>query len=147
MRIRVCATIDVPPAVVWDAVEHIERHVDWMRDARRITFRTPQRAGIGTEFECLTQVGPLRTTDLMRVTEWRPREAMGIEHTGVVRGVGRFTLRRRGRGRTRFCWDEQLRFPWWMGGVVGEQAARPILRAVWKHNLALLKQQVESRAG
>ena len=147
VRIRICTTIDATPARVWDVVERIDRHVDWMRDARAISFRGTRRHGVGTEFECLTQVGPLRTNDVMRVTEWRPREAMGIEHAGVVRGVGRFTLRGRSRGRTRFCWDERLRFPWWMGGVVGEQLARPILRSVWKHNLASLKAQVEARSG
>jgi hypothetical protein len=128
---------------VWDVVERIDHHVDWMQDAVRITFRGSRRRGVGTEFECLTRVGPMRTTDVMRVTEWRPREAMGIEHHGVVRGVGRFTLRRRLRGGTRFCWEERLRFPWWMGGFAGEQAARPVLRAVWKRNLARLKEQVE----
>jgi hypothetical protein len=86
----------------------------------------------------------LRTVDVMRVTEWRPRAAMGIEHTGVVHGRGRFTLRRRARDRTRFCWEERLTFPWWMGGVVGEQLARPVLRAVWRRNLRALKQQVEA---
>jgi uncharacterized protein YndB with AHSA1/START domain len=144
VRIRVCTTIKAAPADVWDLVAQIDRHVDWMRDAERITFRTARREGVGTEFECLTRVGPVHTTDVLRVTEWRPRAALGIEHRGVVRGRGRFTLRRRPRGRTRFCWEERLTFPGWMGGIVGEQVARPILRAIWRRNLHRLKDQLEN---
>ena len=32
-RISVAIDIDAPPAAVWRAVEPIEDHVDWMRDA------------------------------------------------------------------------------------------------------------------
>jgi len=69
---------------------------------------------------------------------------MGIEHRGVVAGRGRFTLRRRARGRTRFSWSEQLHFPWWMAGPVGAFAAQPVLRALWRRNLRRLKQLVET---
>jgi Polyketide cyclase / dehydrase and lipid transport len=138
-----CITIDAPPAVVWSDVRHIDRHVDWMRDAKSIRFLSRRRRGVGTELECVTAVGPLVTTDRLVVTEWRPRRALGIEHRGAVRGRGRFTFRRQRGGRTRFCWREQLRFPWWMGGPLGELVARPLLRAIWKGNLRLLKARVE----
>jgi len=85
-------------------------------------------------------------TDRMTVTEWAPGRAMGIEHRGAVTGRGRFTLRRRPRGRTRFTWTERLEFPWWMGGPVGVLAARPVLRAVWRRNLRRLKRLVETGA-
>jgi Polyketide cyclase / dehydrase and lipid transport len=138
-----CITIDVPPAVVWSEVKHIDRHVEWMRDARSIRFLSRRRRGVGTELECVTAVGPLVTTDRLVVTEWRPRRSLGIEHRGAVRGRGRFTLRRQRGGRTRFCWREQLLFPWWMGGPLGELVARPFLRAIWKGNLRRLKARVE----
>ncbi len=144
IRIRVSTTIDAPPAQVWDVIEPVERHVDWMADAVRITFRGEGHRGVGTRFECLTRVGPVTTTDVMTITEWRPRESMGIEHEGVISGAGRFTLRRKRRGRTKFGWDERLRFPWWMGGVVGERAAWPLLRRMWRANLIRLKHEVES---
>jgi hypothetical protein len=146
VKIRVCITIDVPPADLWKQLERIEDHVEWMADARAITFTGAQRRGVGTEFDCLTAVGPLRTTDRMVVTEWEPRRAMGIVHRGVVTGRGRFTLRRRRGGRTRFCWREELRFPARMGGPVGAFVARPLLRAVWRRNLRRLKRIVETRA-
>jgi hypothetical protein len=115
-----------------------------MADARRITFVSSHRRGVGTEFDCLTAIGPLRTTDRMVVTEWEPRRAMGIEHRGVVTGRGRFTLKRRRGGRTRFRWEERLRFPWWIGGPVGALLGKPVLRAVWRRNLARLKQLAEA---
>jgi hypothetical protein len=146
MRIRVGVTIDATPAVVWRTVEPIERHVDWMTDAAAITFTGRHTRGVGTAFDCLTKVGPFRLVDHMVVTEWMPDKTMGIEHRGVVSGRGRFTLRRRPRGRTRFTWTEQLQFPWWMAGPAGALAARPVLRALWRRNLRRLKQLVETGA-
>ena len=110
---------------VWRAVEHIESHTEWMQDAVRITFKSEQHSGVGAEFECLTRVGPLFTTDRFVVTRWRPGELMGIEHRGAVTGDAEFRLGRSGAERTEFCWEERLRFPWWLGGVVGEQVGRP----------------------
>ncbi len=111
MKIRVGITIDAPVATTWRVVEPIERHVEWMADAESIRFTGAQTRGVGTAFDCVTKVGPLRLTDRMTVTEWEPGRPMGIEHRGVVTGRGRFTLRRRRGGRTRFTWDERLTFP------------------------------------
>jgi len=143
MRLRVGVTIDAPPRRVWEVVEPIERHVEWMNDAVEIRFTDHRTRGVGTEFDCETRVGPFRTTDRMVVTEWAPGRAMGIEHRGVVTGRGRFTLRRRPGNRTRFSWSERLRFPWWMGGPVGALAAWPVLRHIWRRNLRNLKAIVE----
>jgi Polyketide cyclase / dehydrase and lipid transport len=143
MRIRTCITIEAPPAAVWADVKRIDSHVEWMRDAESIRLRSRRRSGVGTEFECVTRVGPFATTDVLVVTEWRPRRAIGISHQGAVRGQGRFTLHRRRGRRTRFCWRERLRFPWWMGGLLGEVLAWPLLRGIWKGNLRRLKARVE----
>jgi len=146
MKVKVGVMIDAPPEVVWRTVEQIERHVDWMTDAVSINFTSATRRGEGTQFDCATRIGPLRMTDRMIITQWTPRRAIGIEHHGVVTGWGRFTLGRRRGNRTRFTWTERLRFPWWMGGPIGALAAKPILRAVWRRNLATLKRQVEAQA-
>ncbi len=146
MRIRVAITIDAPPDAVWRAIEPIERHTDWMADAVSITFTSAARRGVGTRFDCVTRLGPFRTTDRMAVTEWEPRRAMGIEHRGIVTGTGRFTLRRRRHGRTRFTWTEQLTFPRRLGGAPGALVAKPLLRAVWRRNLRRLKRLVERDA-
>lgn len=143
VEIRLCETIGVPPGVVWAAMEDIESHTDWMADAVAITFRTEQHAGVGTEFECLTKVGPFTTTDVMTVTEWETGALMGIEHRGVVTGTGRFRLRPLPGGMTELCWDERLRYPWWMGGPVGERTSRPVFARLWRANLARLRAKAE----
>ena len=134
VTIRQCEAFEASPAHVWRSIEDIATHPEWMRDAVEIRFLSDQRVGVGTEFWCLTKVGPLRNEDVLRVTEWEPGAVMGIAHTGVVTGSGRFTLTPEGSG-TRFCWEEVLRFPWWMGGAAGERAAKPVLGAVWRANL------------
>ncbi len=144
MRIRVGTTIDAPPAVVWAAVESIERHVEWMAEAIEIRFAGEQRRGVGTTFECVTRVGPFRVTDRMVVTEWSPGRAMAIEHRGRITGRGRFRLRRLPNGRTRFSWTERLRFPWSLGGPVGALAVKPVLRRIWRKNLHRLAARVAS---
>jgi carbon monoxide dehydrogenase subunit G len=144
VRIRVGISIDATPETIWQTVEPIEHHVDWMADAESIRFTSTRTRGAGTTFDCITKVGPIRLTDRMTVTEWDPGRAMGIEHHGMVTGHGRFTLRRRPRGRTRFTWDERLTFPLWMGGPVGALAAKPVLRAIWRRNLRRLKAIVEA---
>ena len=144
MRIKVAVDIDAPTTTVWAVLELIESHVEWMADAERITFLTGQRRGVGTEFECLTRVGPLSTTDVMAVTEWEPEAAMGIKHRGVVAGRGRFTLSPLAVNRTRFRWEEELHLPLWMGGPIGEVGAKPILTRIWNANLARLRARAEA---
>jgi uncharacterized protein YndB with AHSA1/START domain len=144
VRIRIAVMIDASPDDVWNAVEQIETHVDWMADAERITFRSEAHSGVGAAFDCLTVVGPLRTTDHFVVTRWDPGVAMGIEHRGAVSGAGEFTLTPVDDGRTtQFTWEEVLTFPWWLGGPVGEVVGRPVLEHTWKRNLRRLKTKVE----
>ena len=143
ITVKVCTTIDAPPDAVWSAVENIESHTTWMKDAVRITFKSEQHSGIGAEFECLTRIGPLFTTDRFVVTEWHPGELMGIEHHGAVKGDAEFRLAPEGTDRTRFCWEERLRFPWWLGSVVGERVGGPVLRHLWGGNVARLKASIE----
>jgi hypothetical protein len=130
---------------VWEDLTRISSHVEWMADAEAIRFQSEQREGVGTAFETDTKVGPLRLTDKMVITEWEPSRAMGIRHTGVVTGVGRFTLEvAPGRpGETLFTWEESLEFPAWMGGALGARAGKPILTRIWRHNLANLRRRFE----
>ncbi len=145
-RIRVGVEIDATPQQVWQVVEPVERHVDWMHDAVAITFTTEQTRGVGTTFVCDTKVGPLRLADRMELTEWLPGEAMGVRHTGMVTGEGRFTLTPIDLARrTRFTWEETLRFPWWMGGPLGAfVGGRIVLAAIWRRNLRGLKRLIEA---
>ena len=143
-RIRVSTVIDATPAQVWEEVRHISRHVDWMADAESISFTSDSRAGVGTTFDCVTKVGPIKLTDKMSITEWREARLMGVLHQGLVTGQGRFTLSRVRRDRTRFTWEERLTFPWWMGGPVGGVVGGWVMRKIWRKNLRVLKALVES---
>lgn len=143
--IRVGTEIDATPERVWEIVEPVERHVDWMHDAVAIRFVGEQTRGVGTEFLCDTKVGPFRLVDRMHITEWEPQHVMGVRHVGLVTGTGRFTLEPIDLGRrTRFTWEETLRFPWWMGGPLGAfVGGKIVLAAIWRRNLKALRRQVE----
>ena len=144
--IRVATEIDATPTAVWEVVEPIERHVDWMADAVAIRFTGDSTRGVGTSFECDTKVGPITLTDVMTVTEWEPGRRMGVEHVGVVTGTGVFELEPIDLGRrTRFTWTEDLRFPWYLGGRIGEiVGGRAVMKQIWKRNLRRLKAIVET---
>jgi len=140
-RITVSIDLDATPARVWDVVEPIERHVDWMADAVAIRFEGDQTRGVGTKFLCDTKVGPIKLTDRMEITEWIPGEAMGVRHTGLVTGTGIFTLAPLDDGaRTRFTWSEKLTFPWWLGARLGEIiGGQLVMKAIWRRNLKKLQ--------
>lgn len=144
-RLRVGVEIDATPAEVWAVVEPIEDHVDWMADATAIRFTTESHRGVGTEFECDTKVGPITLTDVMTITDWEPDERMGVRHTGVVTGTGSFELEAIDLGRrTRFTWTEDLRFPWFLGGRLGEVVGgHAVMKRIWQRNLRELKTLVE----
>ena len=135
--IKVSIEIDASPEKVWQIVEPIERHVDWMHDAVAIRFVSDQTRGVGTSFLCGTKVGPIRLTDKMEITEWVPGKAMGVKHVGIVTGTGVFTLEPVANGaRTLFQWEEELIFPWFLGGPLGAFiGGKIVLRQIWKRNL------------
>ncbi|CAB4666069.1 unannotated protein [freshwater metagenome] len=145
MSIRVSIDIAAPVQKVWDIVEPIERHIDWMADAVAIRFQTEQTRGTGTKFFCDTKVGPIKLVDVMTITAWEPGKVMGVTHTGVVTGTGEFTLEAIDASNTRFTWTEKLIFPWWLGGPLGALVGGQIvMKAIWRRNLRKLKKLVEA---
>ncbi len=144
--IRVSIELDAPVSKVWSIVEPVERHVDWMADAESIRFVTDQHRGVGTEFVCVTKVGPIRLEDHMQITEWDDERRMGVRHTGIVTGSGVFELEPIDLGRrTRFTWTESLRFPWYLGGRLGEiVGGQAVMRLIWRRNLRKLAELVHS---
>jgi Polyketide cyclase / dehydrase and lipid transport len=149
--------IDASPRRVWEVLEPIERHVDWMADAVAIRFETDQTRGVGTRFLCDTKIGPIRLTDQMEITQWQPAVdaadgvsphdgAMGVKHTGIVTGSGVLHVAPLADGRrTRFTWIEDLDFPWFFGGRIGAiVGGKLVLGPIWRRNLKKLKQLVES---
>ncbi len=57
--------------------------------------------------------------------------------------VSYVTLPTSTRSATLLVWQEKLRFPWWLGGVVGSTVAAPFVRRRWRKNVATLKAIVE----
>lgn len=135
--------IDAPTDVVWREAADLASHTEWMADAERIEFETDQNSGVGTVMKVETVVGPLRTTDVMEVTEWVEGSIIGVRHSGIVTGEGRFELAKIAGG-TRLTWTEELTFPTRLGGRVTAFFARPVLGLIWRRNLASLKHRIES---
>jgi len=145
-KIRVSRVVPARTGAVWEALRDIPSHVDWMADAVAIRFVSDQRTGVGTAFDCDTKVGPIRLVDRMEVTEWEPGRAMGVRHVGLVTGTGRFSLRpSRRRRATRVTWEEELRFPWWLGGPIGALVGKQVLAAIWRGNLRRLEARLSER--
>ena len=145
-RLLVTTEVAATPQQVWNVVERVEDHVEWMHDAVAIRFQTDAHRGVGTSFLCDTKVGPIKLVDHMEITEWVPESTMGVRHVGLVTGSGRFTLTPIDFGRrTRFAWEESLTFPWWFGGRIGSLViGRLVLRKIWTRNLRNLKRIVEA---
>lgn len=137
--VRVSLVIPLPVERVWEEASRLDRHVEWMADARSIDFLGSQRSGAGTRMRVETRFGPLHTSDIMIVTAWEPPRRIAVEHGGLFTGWGCFLLDPAGPGATRFTWEEQIRFPWFLGGRLGALAARPILSLVWRRNLKRLR--------
>lgn len=145
VRIIQHVDIDAPVSAVWRAASDLATHDRWMADAESIVFLSESRSGPGTVMQVRTVVGPLRTTDIMKVTEWEETKVIGVHHEGLITGDGRFTLAPMAGG-TRFTWTEVLTFPWWLGGPATAFFARPVLGLIWRRNLRGLKAEVESNA-
>lgn len=133
-------SVDIPAniATVWADVERLESHVEWMADAESIEFLGDQKSGVGVVMRVLTRIGPLHTTDVIRVTSWVPESSIGVRHEGLVTGVGEFRLEEKGTV-THFVWREELNLPWYFGGSIGALVVKPVLAWVWRRNLTRLR--------
>ncbi len=136
-EIEVSVVVKAPIEEVWADLAQVESHAEWMRDAEAIEFLTEQRTGAGTRIRVPTRVGPLTTVDEIEFTAWEPPQRMAIAHRGKFSGEGEIALQSTLEG-TVVTWRERVRFPLSFAGPVGELAAAPILRWIWKSNLARL---------
>ena len=141
---RITQSIVIAASVdeVWKEAADLPSHVEWMADAESIEFLTDTTSGEGTRMKVETVVGPLRTSDLMEVTDWVERQSIGVRHSGLVTGSGHFRLSPVAGG-TRFTWTEELTFPWYLGGPVTAAFAKPVLGWIWRRNLTGLKARIE----
>ncbi len=128
--------MEAPVEAVWADLSDIASHVEWMGDVDAIRFTTVETTGVGAAYEVGTRLGPIRLRDTLEVSDWKPKETLAVRRGGVVGGEGRFTLEAVDSNRTLLTRDMHLRFPWWLGGPVGERVAAPVLRALFAANLA-----------
>lgn len=131
----------IPHDAVWEALGDLESHALWMREVVAIDFETERRRGPGTSMLVKTRIGPFRTLDRIEVTGWREGESIDVEHTGLIKGVGTLSIGPR-EEKTVVAWDEDLFFPWWLGGPVTAWLARPVLASIWRGNLRRLERLV-----
>lgn len=139
----VSRTIARPPEVVWAYLADMEGHSRWMTDVVGMDFEGQSRRGPGTRLIVKTRVGPFRTDDILEVVEWHEGSFITVAHRGAVKGEGRLSIEPVQSGSL-VTWEESLRFPWWLGGPLGGLVATPILRRVWRRNLAALDELVIS---
>lgn len=142
-RISVTRKFNSPLDRVWAHLADLGQHHTWMKDAESIEFLSPKRSGVGTKMEVPTRVGPFRTRDVIEVIEWTDRRSITVSHKGLVKGIGRFVLEGAGEVSV-LTWEEELQFPWWLGGRLTAWLARPILKRIWAGNLRRLAKAVEN---
>lgn len=142
-RILVSRLVNRPVEVVWSGLADLPSHVNWMEDAVAIEFGSEQRTGVGTSMRVETRVGPLRTLDRMDVVGWDEGHSIEVVHTGLVTGRGTLGVAAE-NGASRVTWDEELRFPWWLGGPITAWLARPVLGRIWSKNLANFEETLNS---
>jgi len=139
--VSVSATVDAAPGRVWRELADLASHSEWMKDAERIVFTSGQTRGVGTTMDVKTRVGPLRTIDVVEVTDWVEGESIEIAHNGLVEGRGRLEVLP-DQGTSVVTWTEELLFPWWVGGGLAAMVARPFLTRIWLANLERLAARV-----
>ena len=135
--------IDAPQQDVWAALADLGSHDRWMRDAESIVFVTDQTSGVGTRMQVKTVVGPLRTVDEMEVVGWVEGESISVVHQGLITGRGVLAATADG-DRTEVTWEEELTFPWYLGGAITAWLAKPVLGSIWRGNLRRLEETVSS---
>ena len=145
VEVRTSVTIARPRFSVWAVLVDVRRQPDWMKDALSVEMLTDGPLGVGSRMRVPTQIGFLRTVDLMEVTELEPPERWTVVHRGVVTGEGSFTLvETDGGNSTRVEWRERLTPPLGAIGRVGMTLFRPLLRRQFQSDLERLRALCES---
>ena len=141
MIVSVSAKVDAAPGRVWGELADLASHSEWMNDAESIVFTSDQTRGVGTTMDVKTRVGPLRTIDVVEVTDWVEGKSIEIAHYGLVAGKGRLEVLPDHEASV-VKWTEELTFPWWVGGGLTAMVAKPLLTRIWLANLERLAVRV-----
>ncbi len=167
MRLEVSINLPATPEEVWQYVADLPRSIAWTSDKAEAHFTSDITDGVGTTLAARFELGPLHTTDHVTVTEWQPPTGdsagtadaadeadpnaantsnapvavIGVKHEGVIKGEGRQTLTRSEDG-TLAQSVENLRLPWWMGGVIASPITSRLLRKVLRQKLRRLRVKI-----
>jgi hypothetical protein len=143
--IEIQNSIDIaaPPEAVWPHLVDWESLGLWMAEASDFRVTSEHREGLGVEAEATIRIGGIKTRDTIRVTRWEPPEVLVIEHLGWVKGEGVLWCLRSPAG-THLWWLERLRPPLGPLGVTGIRLFKPLMRRIFRRDLSLLKQLVET---
>ncbi|WP_018655621.1 SRPBCC family protein [Actinomadura flavalba] len=118
------ATGAASAAHVFDVLTDWPRHREWM------PFTKAEGGhGVGADITGWTGIGPLRFSDTMVITDWRPGERVEVRHTGrLVRGSAWFAVEPLPGGGSRVVWTEKLDLPLGVLGRAGWVVVRPVTR-------------------
>ncbi|HJT03633.1 MAG TPA: SRPBCC family protein [Pseudonocardiaceae bacterium] len=125
--------VDALPETVFAAATDWERQHEWMLGT---TVRVCRGDGhsIGSEVQAVTGIAGIGVADRMQITVWDAPSRCEMRHLGrVVRGIGIFAVRPRGRDAATFEWTEQLELPL---GTLG-QWGWPLIRPLFSWGLRL----------
>ena len=69
-------------------------------------------------------------------SEYRVNAVLGSTDQGLLK------LEKIDDNKTLFIWEETLKFPIYLGSIVGEFFGAPVLKLIWKRNLKNLKEEI-----
>lgn len=126
VRINAEIDVDAPPDAVFAAATDWDRQGEWMLGTT-VRVRRGDGHSVGSELEAVTGIAGIGVADRMQITVWDAPSRCEMRHLGkVVRGIGIFTVRPRGRDAATFEWIEQLELPLGMLGRVGWSLVSPV---------------------
>jgi hypothetical protein len=132
------------PEAIWPFLVDWEGLDRWMREARDFRVLGAQREGVGVEAETTVRIAGITTRDRIRVSRWEPPWILELQHFGWVQGTGYMELARAEKGAELF-WREELIPPWGILGWIGMRAVSPLMRWVFRRDLRLLRELVETQ--
>lgn len=125
-ELTVRVEVQAPPETVFAAATDWERQDEWILGTT-VRVRSGDGRSVGSEVEAVTGLRGIGITDSMRITAWDAPLRCEVQHVGrVVRGIGVFAVRPRGRDAAAFEWTERLELPWGALGRLGWMVVRPV---------------------
>jgi hypothetical protein len=137
MSIEIAQPLDA----VWAYASNIERQPEWMHEMKRVEMLTPPPVAPGSRGRATVRVFGISTTDEVVITRFEPPHTFAIRHEGRFVGEGLLEFSTLGPTRTRIDWMEYLRPP--LLPNLGGYIQRPILRSIFRADLANLKEILE----